>query len=321
MANYPFDFPRDSVTGRYAAVKRNDDDSFHVPTVIYGADGKTPISADNPIAIADEGAKAELEAVKDKLEAIETRMDGTFDTQLTGSNVENLFAGAVTKTMLTGINRGRQYDTGPTSNPNLEPGESVSVVDVSGAGQGLYLRVAIDKRDSYHIGVSLEMDGSTIAGPSAASMVGRLFSIRSFDRAGLTEPGDVMGFSKILRWDEEADRYLIETDLSKFGTFQNSFSVHIVNDQSEEEGDVGIGALVMYKAVASPEVSISSDADVSPAYIREELSRKYGHVKDFTVIKTPITDSDGLDDGFDYTVIYRVDISKDDIENYIKSLL
>src|SRR5690625_4663282 len=90
MANYPFDFPRDSVTGRYAAVKRNDDDSFHVPTVIYGADGKTPISADNPIAIADEGAKAELEAVKDKLEAIETRMDGTFDTQLTGSIVEEV---------------------------------------------------------------------------------------------------------------------------------------------------------------------------------------------------------------------------------------
>ena len=87
MANYPFDFPRDSKSNRYAAVKRNSDDSFHVPTVIYGADGVTPISENNPLAISDEGAKAELEAVKDKLDAIETRMDGTFDTQLTGSMV------------------------------------------------------------------------------------------------------------------------------------------------------------------------------------------------------------------------------------------
>src|SRR5699024_5981019 len=135
MANYPFDFPRDSVTGRYAAVKRNDDDSIHVPTVIYGADGKTPLSADNPIAIEDEGAKAELEAVKDKLEAIETRMDGAFDTQLTGSNdLQKASIGSFVSAVRTSRSFGTSPDFGNTSTNPIGPGVEEVFVDVAGSG-------------------------------------------------------------------------------------------------------------------------------------------------------------------------------------------
>src|SRR5690625_7188387 len=79
--------------------------------IIYGPDGQ-PLSESNPLP-----------------------------AQLKGSNIENLFPGAVTKTMLAGRQRGMQYDTGATPNPKLEPGASASGVADSGAAQGVWLRV------------------------------------------------------------------------------------------------------------------------------------------------------------------------------------
>lgn len=238
-------------------------------------------------------------------------------TQVTGSSVaKQLFYGALTKIRFTGFNGGVQFDGGGTSQPRIPADTIREVLNVAGAGKGIYMRVVTKNVDNYLLGIRVNMDGTKIIDANAVYPEGRFINFASFKRFGLTQKGDTVSIARVSLWDESNSTYVFDLDISQLGVFQNNFTVSLVNDT---ESDEALTTLIYYEALASPELTKKSMKDISADFLRNKLREKYGNEDDFTVIKT--IEQGEVDDLFVYTVFYRNEVKQSEIKSFVDSIL
>lgn len=269
-----------------------------------------------PTDYPDSQVKVELELIKAQQIAINNKLDSIIEndainTRVTGSNVEKLAVGAVTKTRMAMSVNGIQVDGTGTSTSKLPADTVENVLSVSGAGEIVTLVLITDTVD-YSVGFSIKMDGRDIL-PVMSGAQGRYHSLRYLDRVDLTTVGSEFGLGRVIKWTESAR--IVEFDLSKLGYFQDSLDINLENKTTDT---VALSAMTFYKVIASPEINSTSIKDVSTDFIRRNLARKYGNKDDFTVTKTTGKGDEG--NYYIYTVFYRVNVHESEMKNYVKTL-
>lgn len=156
-----------------------------------------------------------------------------------------------------------------------------------------------------------------LIGGNSAFAASRMHSFKGLSRTNSNNKGYKSNFVDVVMWkDNDSDIIIIEYDLSILGTFQESFEVYLSNKEDEPQS---MSLVVYYKAIASPEVSVSSSKNQQTDFIMKKLELEYGNKDDFTVIKENVQEDEK--DLFKYTLFYRNKVEREIIERKLKSIL
>lgn len=227
------------------------------------------------------------------------------ETTLTDSNeLKKASLGAVIRHRWISIARGVNRDFASSGTLPLNPGESVTVVEVAGPGRLIMGRFLTTKL-MYDADFRVELDGIPVSGSAAQFLTG-FFSLMHETRLNLSA-GRTHGPWEVLT--NQTNRYALGLDGSKIGPWNMGFKVELLNTSGSEE--IPMACLLWYAVMSSTSIVMEGAGEAVPAQdVRDALATGGSLLDDYTVITYPNSDEG---DGWKCEVFWRNGVDEQEI--------